>query len=178
MTDNGALSLKQIPTGDQPEDIEKQVEFLVMEYIGQPNSIILAVSPGNADIATSESIKLAKIVDPLQERTLPLITKLDLAVEDLSDVLSGRTLPMKLGIIGVINRSQRELDCDMTYEQNLAKEKSFLQQRYSSIAKNHGTQFLALRLNNVLMKHIQKCCPSLDVSQQFVSTSVLSDTGK
>ena len=141
-----------------------QVEGLVMEYISQPNAVILAVSPGNADIATSESIKLAKTVDPLQERTLAVLTKLDLSMEDLSDVLSGRTLPMKLGIIGVINRSQKEVDGGMTYDEALAKEKAFLKQRYPTIAQCHGTQFLALRLNNILMKHIQKCCPSLDVS--------------
>ena len=135
-----------------------------MEYVCQPNSVILAVSPGNADIATSESIKLARVVDPLQERTLAVITKLDLATEDLTDLLSGRTLPIKLGIIGVINRSQKDLEDGMTYDEALAKEKMFLKQRYPSIAQNHGTQFLALRLNNVLMKHIQKCCPSLDVS--------------
>lgn len=135
-----------------------------MEFITQPNSVILAVSPGNADIATSDSIKLAKTVDPLQERTIAVITKLDLAVDDLSDVLSGRTLPMKLGIIGVINRSQKDLDNRVTYEEALAKEKGFLKQWYPGIAKVHGTPFLALKLNNVLMKHIQKCCPSLDVS--------------
>jgi hypothetical protein len=30
----------------------------------QPNSIILAISPANQDIATSDAIKLAKEVDP------------------------------------------------------------------------------------------------------------------
>ena len=43
-----------------------------------PNSIILAVSAANADIATSESIKLARDVDPDGRRTLAVVTKLDL----------------------------------------------------------------------------------------------------
>jgi dynamin GTPase len=30
----------------------------------QPNSIILAISPANQDIATSDAIKLAREVDP------------------------------------------------------------------------------------------------------------------
>jgi dynamin GTPase len=30
----------------------------------QPNSIILAVSPANQDIATSDAIKIAREVDP------------------------------------------------------------------------------------------------------------------
>lgn len=33
-------------------------------YSQQPNSIILAISPANQDIATSDAIKLAREVDP------------------------------------------------------------------------------------------------------------------
>ena len=58
------MFLFQVPVGDQPEDIETQIRTLLSKYIVNPNSIILAVSPANADIATSESIKLARDVDP------------------------------------------------------------------------------------------------------------------
>lgn len=34
------------------------------------NAIILAVSPANADLATSDAIHLAKDVDPTGERTI------------------------------------------------------------------------------------------------------------
>lgn len=64
--------------GDQPEDIEVQVKDLVIKYIQNPNSIILAVSTANTDMSTSESLKLAKEVDPEGKRTLAVITKLDL----------------------------------------------------------------------------------------------------
>ncbi|KAI3758710.1 hypothetical protein L6452_06281 [Arctium lappa] len=43
-----------------------------------PNFIILAISPANQDIATSDAIKLAKEVDPSGERTFEVLTKLDL----------------------------------------------------------------------------------------------------
>ena len=66
------------PVGDQPEDIEGQIKSLIAKYIVNPNSIILAVSAANADIATSESIKLARDVDPDGRRTLAVVTKLDL----------------------------------------------------------------------------------------------------
>lgn len=49
-----------------------------MYYIGNPNSIILAVTAANMDMATSESLKMAKEVDPDGRRTLAVITKLDL----------------------------------------------------------------------------------------------------
>lgn len=64
--------------GDQPEDIEIQVKNLIVKYIQNPNSIILAVSTANTDMSTSESLKLAKEVDPEGKRTLAVITKLDL----------------------------------------------------------------------------------------------------
>ena len=136
-----------------------------MEYIQQPNSVILAVSAGNVDIVNSDAILLAKIVDPQQERTLAVVTKVDLATDDLTDVLSGKTLPIKLGIVGVINRSPRDITDGLSYEEVLAKEAHFLKRRYPSIAQQHGTPFLRLKLNNVLMQHIKKCCPELYVSK-------------
>lgn len=43
-------------------------------YFGmQPNCIILAISPANQDIATSDAIKLAKEVDPSGNKNLPMI---------------------------------------------------------------------------------------------------------
>ena len=45
-------------------DIEIQIRNLVLKYIKNPNSIILAVTAANTDMATSEAIKIAKEVDP------------------------------------------------------------------------------------------------------------------
>ena len=39
-------------------------DLLFIVWKLQPNSIILAISPANQDIATSDAIKLAKEVDP------------------------------------------------------------------------------------------------------------------
>ena len=56
--------ITKVPVGDQPEDIELQIREMCMTYISNPNSIILALTAGNTDIATSEAIKFAKEVDP------------------------------------------------------------------------------------------------------------------
>lgn len=64
--------------GAQPEDIEAQIKDLVFKTICNPNSIILAVATANTDIATSESVKLAREIDPDGRRTLAVLTKLDL----------------------------------------------------------------------------------------------------
>lgn len=69
---------KQVAVGDQPEDIEMQIRNLIFKFIQNPNSIILAVSPANMDMSTSESLKIARDIDPDGRRTLAVITKLDL----------------------------------------------------------------------------------------------------
>lgn len=56
--------LKQVPVGDQPKDIEIQIRELILKYISNPNSIILAVTAANTDMATSEALKVAREVDP------------------------------------------------------------------------------------------------------------------
>jgi len=45
-------------------------------------------------------------------RTLAVITKLDLmdAGTDAMEILCGRVIPVKLGIIGVVNRSQADIN--------------------------------------------------------------------
>ncbi|KAG8042087.1 hypothetical protein G9C98_000078, partial [Cotesia typhae] len=95
--------ITKVPVGDQPEDIESQIRQLVLKYICNPNSIILAVVTANTDMATSESLKFSKDVDPDGRRTLAVVTKLDLmdAGTDAIEILCGRVIPVKLGIIGV-----------------------------------------------------------------------------
>ena len=70
--------LTKVPTGDQPEDIEYQIRHMIYEYIQHENTIILAVTPANQDLANSDALKLAKPVDPAGKRTVGVITKLDL----------------------------------------------------------------------------------------------------
>ncbi len=61
--------LKQVPVGDQPKDIEIQIRELIFKYISNPNSIILAVTAANTDMATSEALKVAREVDPDGKRS-------------------------------------------------------------------------------------------------------------
>lgn len=65
-------------TGDQPEDIEEQIRKMCMQYIKNPNAIILSVTAANTDIANSDSLKMAREVDPKGERTIGVLTKIDL----------------------------------------------------------------------------------------------------
>ncbi|CAL1527031.1 unnamed protein product [Lymnaea stagnalis] len=155
--------LTKVPVGDQPPDIENQIRDLVIHYISNPNSVILAVTAGNTDFATSEALKLAREYDPDGRRTLAVITKLDLmdAGTDAMDVLCGRVIPVKLGIIGVVNRSQADINNKKELSESLKDEATFLQKKYPSIASRNGTPYLAKTLNRLLMHHIRDCLPEL-----------------
>ncbi len=58
------------------------------------------------DLATSDALKLAREVDPEGNRTLGVLTKLDLMDKgtDAMNVLTGMHIPLKHGWIGVVNR--------------------------------------------------------------------------
>ncbi|XP_043588301.1 dynamin-1-like protein isoform X1 [Bombus pyrosoma] len=155
--------ITKVPVGDQPEDIESQIRQLVLKYICNPNSIILAVVTANTDMATSESLKLSKDVDPDGRRTLAVVTKLDLmdAGTDAIDILCGRVIPVKLGIIGVVNRSQQDIMNNKSIQDALKDEAAFLQRKYPTLANRNGTPYLAKTLNRLLMHHIRDCLPEL-----------------
>jgi replication fork clamp-binding protein CrfC len=57
-------------------------------------------------LATSDALKMAREVDPEGNRTLGVLTKLDLMDKgtDAMNVLSGLHIPLKHGWIGVVNR--------------------------------------------------------------------------
>lgn len=157
--------LAQVPIGDQPTDIEKQTRNLISEYIAKPNSIILAVSPANVDIVNSEALKLARHVDPLGRRTIGVLTKVDLMDHGTNalDILSGRVYPLKLGFIGVVNRSQQDIQGNKPMEEALQAEADFFKHHpaYRNIAIRCGTHYLAKTLNTTLMGHIRERLPDI-----------------
>lgn len=157
--------LTKIPIGDQPTDIERQTRSLISEYIAKPNAIILAVSPANVDLVNSESLKLARQVDPQGKRTIGVLTKLDLMDHGTNalDILSGHVYPLKLGFIGVVNRSQQDIQERKSLQDSLLSEQHFFQSHavYKNIAHRCGTQFLAKSLNQTLMSHIRERLPDI-----------------
>ncbi|CAO3692536.1 unnamed protein product [Umbelopsis ramanniana] len=157
--------LTKIPIGDQPTDIEKQTRNLIVDYISKPNSIILAVTPANADLVNSDSLKLARQVDPEGKRTIGVLTKLDLmdAGTNALDTLTGRAYPLKLGFIGLVNRSQQDILTNKPMTDAIQSEKDFFLNHpsYRSIAHRCGTAYLSKQLNTILMNHIREKLPDI-----------------
>jgi len=43
--------------------LEEQIRDMVLQFISRENTLILAVSPANADLANSDALRIAKEVD-------------------------------------------------------------------------------------------------------------------
>lgn len=157
--------ITKVPVGDQPPDIEKLVRAMIYSYIEKLNTIILAVHPANTDLATSDALQMARRVDPNGLRTLGVITKLDLmdAGTNALDMLQGLVIPLRRGYIGVVNRSQADLEGRLSIREAREKEKAFFQSHpiYAPHASKMGSQFLASTLSIMLMEHIRAVLPAV-----------------
>jgi dynamin 1-like protein len=157
--------LTKVPVGDQPRDIEKQIKDMVLKQISKPNAIILAVTAANTDLANSDGLKLAREVDPEGQRTIGVLTKVDLMDEgtDVVDILAGRIIPLRLGYVPVVNRGQRDIENKKAIASALEHEKNFFENHkaYRNKSSYCGTPYLARKLNLILMMHIKQTLPDI-----------------
>lgn len=157
--------LTKVPIGDQPVDIENQIKMMIFQFIKKETCLILAVTPANTDLANSDALKLAKEVDPQGIRTIGVITKLDLMDEgtDARDILENKLLPLRRGYIGVVNRSQKDIEGRKDITLAMAAERKFFlsHQSYRHMADKMGTPYLQRALNQQLTNHIRDTLPSL-----------------
>ncbi|XP_030645512.1 dynamin-2 isoform X3 [Chanos chanos] len=157
--------MTKVAVGDQPPDIEHQIRDMLMQFITKENCLILAVTPANTDLANSDALKIAKEVDPQGLRTIGVITKLDLMDEgtDARDILENKLLPLRRGYIGVVNRSQKDIDGKKDIRAALAAERKFFLSHpaYRHMADRMGTPHLQKTLNQQLTNHIRDTLPGL-----------------
>jgi replication fork clamp-binding protein CrfC len=157
--------LTKVPVGDQPRDIERQIKEMVLKQISKPNAIILAVTGANTDLANSDGLKLAREVDPEGQRTIGVLTKVDLMDDgtDVVDILAGRIIPLRLGYVPVVNRGQRDIDNKKAITAALENEKNFFENHkaYRNKSSYCGTPYLARKLNLILMMHIKQTLPDI-----------------
>lgn len=155
--------LTKVPVQGQPDDIAIQIRNLVMSYISQPNALILALSPANQDLANSDSLKMAVSVDMKRERTIGVITKIDLMDEGTNalEQLQGSIYPLKLGYYGVKCRSQQNILDGLSIDQAIKNEKTYFENHavYSQCSDKLGIPFLSRSLNAILISHIKQSVP-------------------
>ncbi|XP_057674174.1 dynamin-1a isoform X4 [Corythoichthys intestinalis] len=168
--------MTKVPVGDQPADIETQIRDMLLQFVTKDNCLMLAVSPANSDLANSDALKIAKEVDPQGMRTIGVITKLDLMDEgtDAKDILENKLLPLRRGYIGVVNRSQKDIDGKKDITAALAAERKFFLSHpaYRHLAERMGTAYLQKILNQQLTNHIRDTLPALRAKLQSQLLSI------
>ena len=68
-----------------------------------------------------------------------------------------------LGIIGVVCRSQADLNSNKSIEKAFEKERKFFTKKYPSLASRSGTTYLKKRLATLLASHIRDCLPDINM---------------
>jgi len=97
----------------QPKDIKEKIRALVGKYIERESTIILAVMPARTDIEADMGLDLIKQYDPNGERTVGVLTKVDL-MNDSTDIVDylknnvSKDLQLNYGYYAVRNRTTNE----------------------------------------------------------------------
>jgi dynamin 1-like protein len=159
--------LTKVPIDGQPKSIVQDLENMARTYIKGDNAIILAVTPANADLATSDALHLAREVDPAGERTIGVLTKLDIMDKgtDARAVLDGQSVRLKHGWIAVVNRGQKDINDNLSMEAARSNEMQFFQSNPAYAGcRNIGTDFLSNKLSTQLVRAIQQQLPVITSS--------------
>ncbi len=149
----------------QPEDIKTQIKDLIKYYIIQENTIIMGVLPARCDIEVDSALELIKQYDQKGERTIGIMTKIDLMNEntDISNYLKNdisNDLKLHYGYFAVKNKNKMEL----TYKESNIEECEYFNNHpiYSKLDKSKmGITNLSIYLSNILLNEIKKLIPNI-----------------
>lgn len=95
----------QVVGHDQPLQLKQKITELCDKYI-QPPNVILAISAADVDLANSTALRASRRVDPRGERTIGVVTKMDL-VDPIrgAAILNDKKYPLRLGYVGVVSKA-------------------------------------------------------------------------
>ncbi|KAL7239074.1 hypothetical protein ACSBR2_005050 [Camellia fascicularis] len=166
--------LTKVAVEGQSDSIVQDIENMVRSYIEKPNCIILAISPANQDLATSDAIKISREVDPKGERTFGVLTKIDLMDKgtDAVEILEGKAFRLQFPWIGVVNRSQADINknTDMIAARRREREYFANTPEYKHLAHRMGSEHLGKILSKHLEQVIKSRIPGL---QSLISKTII-----
>ncbi|OBR12172.1 Dynamin family protein [Colletotrichum higginsianum IMI 349063] len=94
----------QVVGQGQPLELKQKISELCDKYI-QPPNVILAISAADVDLANSTALRASRRVDPRGERTIGVVTKMDLVDAPRgAAILSDKQYPLRLGYVGVVSK--------------------------------------------------------------------------
>ena len=157
----------RVPIGDCPRNIELITQNITQKYIEEPLTIILCVIPANNDIRPFASLRMAKEIDESGERTIGILTKIDIMDQgtDVRKFLLNEEIPLKMGYVGMINRSKQDRVNKLSLAEAKIKEKEFFKSHsaYNDLSSELlGTEALINKLTKLYFKMVKENCPIID----------------
>eukprot|EP01135_Chromosphaera_perkinsii_P004520 Nk52_evm14s287 gene=Nk52_evmTU14s287 len=156
----------------QHSGIEKTITDMYRRYMTKPETVMLNVVQSTVDITTSQSLKLSLEHDPQGTRTLLCLSKVDQRVAEdgslgLDDVVKRISSNMKIdmdNIYLVRNRSQGEIEAEMSHKEAFSRETQFFEsckelQKVPSSMK--GSRALSSRLVQLQAERVQSVFPEV-----------------
>ena len=107
------------------EKLTENIKRIIEKYTIGSSTLILLVIPANSDFTTSEAISLVRKHQDYKSRTMPIITKIDLGIQcdkRIFEKVTGNELELTFEPIVVLNRTQDELEANVSFEEIRKKE--------------------------------------------------------
>ncbi|KAI4944016.1 hypothetical protein J4E91_008871 [Alternaria rosae] len=143
------------------------VKSLVLSYMKNPRSIILAVVSAKNDFANQSITRFSRGIDPRGERTLGLITKPDTLYEgsdserDFFELAQNKDVKFRLGWHVLRNRDYTTKD-STTEERDMVEKRFFETGIWRSLSPDlAGVHTLKPRLSKILKDHIVAQLPDV-----------------
>lgn len=167
----------QIEAADQPPELKQKIKGLCNKYLDAPN-IILAISAADVDLANSAALRASRASDPRGERTIGVITKLDLVdPERAREVLTNRKYPLRMGYVGIITKSPLKKNSSLFSRKSVSGYQAYVaQQNFErNYLKEHkdvfsgtttGTRNLKMKLMKVLERSMAASLRPTQISIQ------------
>ncbi|KAL4426305.1 hypothetical protein ABPG74_006562 [Tetrahymena malaccensis] len=150
--------------GDQ-KDVERVTQDMTKKYITEKTTIILCVIPINQDLENSLALNLARSVDQQGERTIGVLTMIDIMNPgtNCENVLKNEQIPLKHRYYGMKPRSQKDINENVSVQEAISREQLYFSSHeiYSMYPEYTGTNALTNKLSVLLDSHIRTFLPSI-----------------
>lgn len=168
--------MTRLPLSGQPEDVSEQIEAMVKTYVDDKNTIILAVTPANADLANSDAVKIAREVDPWGTRTIGVLTKVDIVDKGtehmVKEIIDNENDDVPFVWVPVKNRSQADINENKSVAAQRREEKDFFGGWFQELQWDEqcgaGIKYLSKLLHTTLVDEIRKNMHKIEKNVQRV----------
>eukprot|EP00466_Bigelowiella_natans_P015410 jgi/Bigna1/92655/estExt_fgenesh1_pm.C_470007 len=167
------LSIVDLPgliattTEGQSKDLVGSIEKMVSRYAEDKRTVILAIMEAHRDISNSRALAMAEKADEKGERTVGVLTKMDLVEEatedDVLNVLNNSRKPLYHGYFAVMNRAQKTLNEGKSLKDARRDEKEWFERNkhYMSMDGRCGIDNLKRGISKRLRVILSKGVPEI-----------------